>query len=255
MLTPPDGVRRHRWCLVRGTDVLVVEEVSQSDYSDAHFLGLHDADVAWWAIDLDGVDHAHDGFTALRALYERVTEEEWAIAGRAVQLVEWARNHRFCGRCGAPTEPSPGERAMRCPACRLVAYPRLSPAVIVIVDRGPEILLARGINFPPGMFSAVAGFVEPGETLEAAVVREVREEIGIEVTDVRYIASQPWPFPNNIMLGFRASWASGDIAVDPTEIAEAHWFGPDALPSLPPRMSIARRLIDGALAERGVLLD
>ncbi|MGE0878063.1 MAG: NAD(+) diphosphatase [Acidimicrobiia bacterium] len=256
MLTPPDGVRRHRWFLVRGTDVLLVDHSAVADNDAAHFLGVHDEDIGWWAIDVDTHDDYREetAFVNLRALYDRMNEEEWVIAGRAVQLVEWARNHRYCGRCGTRTVPSPGERALRCPNCRLLAYPRLSPAIIVVVDKGDDILLARNVNFPGNMFSALAGFVEPGETLEQAVAREVKEEVGIDVDDVRYIASQPWPFPNSLMLGFRASWCGGEINCDPSEIAEAHFFSPRDLPSIPPRMSIARRLIDIALEERGVVL-
>jgi NAD+ diphosphatase len=137
---------------------------------------------------------------------------------------------------------------MRCPACGLVAYPRLAPAMITLVTRGDEALLARGVQFRAPMYSCLAGFVEPGESLEQAVVREVREEVGVEVGDVRYQASQPWPFPHSLMIGFRAEWVSGDIEIDPSEIVDAQWFRYDELPSIPPRISIARRLIDDWLA-------
>ena len=136
---------------------------------------------------------------------------------------------------------------MRCPDCGLLSFPRLAPAVIVLVTRGEEALLARGRNFPLPMYSCLAGFVEPGETLEEAVHREVREEVGVALADVRYVASQPWPFPHSLMLGFTATWAGGDIVIDPTEIMDAQWFGRDAVPMIPPAMSIARRLIDGWL--------
>jgi NAD+ diphosphatase len=169
----------------------------------------------------------------------------WRVAGRAVQLVEWRRTHRFCGRCATPTEDAPGERALRCPACGLMAFPRLAPAVIMLVERDDgRALLARNAMFPMKMFSCLAGFVEPGETLEDAVRREILEEVAIEVGEVEYRGSQPWPFPHQLMIGFGARYVSGDIVVDGTEIAEADWFAPDDLPNVPPAgMSIAGTLI------------
>jgi NAD+ diphosphatase len=203
--------------------------------------------AACWALDLDadGVpDVAVDGFLPLMGLYGRVDDVRWTLAGRAVQLVEWDRTTRFCGRCAMPTEPAPGERARRCPACGLLAFPRLAPAVITLIERDGEALLARGRSFPLPMYSCVAGFVEPGETLEEAVRREVREEVGVALDTVRYIASQPWPFPHSLMIGFEATWASGDIVIDESEIVDAQWYRPDDLPMIPPGMSIARTLID-----------
>ncbi len=208
-----------------------------------------------WAIDADpdpGADPDGDGdgddheFVDLRMLWGSVDETTWVVAGRAVQLVEWQRTHRFCGRCGTPTEEAPGERARRCPACGLLAYPRLAPAVIMIVERDDgRALLARNALFPSGVFSCLSGFVEPGETLEHAVRREVLEEVGIEVGEVEFRGSQPWPFPHQLMIGFGARYVSGEITVDGTEIAEAYWFTPDEAPVFPSNMSIASRLIDG----------
>jgi NAD+ diphosphatase len=169
--------------------------------------------------------------------------------GRAVQLVEWGRTHRFCGRCGTATERQANERSMKCPACGLLAFPRLAPAMITLVTRGDEALLARGVAFRGPMYSCLAGFVEPGESLEGAVIREVREEVGIEVGNVQYRGSQPWPFPHSLMVGFRAEWVSGDIVCDPAEILDAQWYMRDALPNIPPGISIARKLIDAWVAE------
>ncbi len=138
----------------------------------------------------------------------------------------------------------PTERAKRCPKCGLVNYPRLSPAVIVLISRGDELLLARAHRFPTGMYSILAGFVEPGESLEETVVREVREEVGIEVKDIRYFGSQPWPFPNSLMIGFTATYAGGDIVLEPEELVDAAWFNKHNLPQIPPKISIARKLID-----------
>ena len=210
-------------------------------------------DEAVWAVDVpQGEDPSYGAAVDLFSYFGRSTEVEWAIAGRAVQIAEWARTHRFCGRCGTPTELSATDRSMKCPACGLMAYPRLAPAMITLVTRGEgdeqEALLARGVQFRAPMYSCLAGFVEPGESLEQAVVREVREEVGIEVGNVRYWGSQPWPFPHSLMIGFQAEWVSGDIVCDPAEILDAQWYRRDSLPNIPPRISIARKLIDAWLA-------
>jgi len=183
----------------------------------------------------------------LRRLWGRLDEAAWQLAGRAVQILDWDRNHRFCGRCGTPTEASPDERSRTCPRCGLQHFPRLSPAVIVLVTRGDELLLARSPHFAPGVYSTLAGFVEPGESLEDTVAREIHEEVGVTLSDVRYFGSQPWPFPNSLMVGFTAQWAAVELQPQPGEIEDARWFRPDALPLLPAPMSIARKLIDDFL--------
>ncbi len=185
----------------------------------------------------------------LRTLFSVLEDSHFALAGRAVQLVDWDRNHQFCGRCGGATESKTEERGRVCPACRLTFYPKISPAVMALVGRGRQMLLGRSPHFPPGMFSALAGFVEPGETLEQCIAREVLEEVGIEVTNVRYFASQPWPFPNSLMIAFFCDYAGGEIHPQETEIEAAEWFDVFQLPKLPSKISIARRLIDAA-AER-----
>lgn len=251
LLSPAGDPVAHRFIHVVGTKVFIDDRPADDGWS-RHFLGMH-GEVACWGIDVpDGEDPGYGAEVDLRALFGRVDETEWAVAGRAVQLVEWARTHRFCGRCGTPTELAANERAFRCPSCRLMAFPRLAPAIITLVTRGEgsesRALLARGVNFPVPMYSCLAGFVEPGETLEQAVVREVEEEVGVVVADVAYVASQPWPFPHSLMLGFRARWVSGDIRCDPAEIADADWYRRDELPMIPPAISIARRLINEWLA-------
>jgi NAD+ diphosphatase len=182
-------------------------------------------------------------FKDLRQVYGLLEEDLFVLGGRAVQIVEWDRTHQYCGRCGSRTHTKETERAKVCPQCGLHNFPRLSPAIIVAVERGDEILLARSAHFPQGMFSVLAGFVEPGETIEECVVREVKEEVGITVGNIRYFGSQPWPFPHSLMLGFTAEYVAGELKLDPTEIAEAGWFRADALPSIPGRISIAGRLI------------
>ena len=188
-------------------------------------------------------------FKGLRSLFGRIDETTLAVAGRAFQIADWARTHQFCGACGARMSKADGERAMKCGACGHTAYPRIAPAMMVLVKKGAAILLARNIAVPAGgRMSALAGFLEPGESVEEAVHREVREEVGVEVKDLRYFASQSWPFPGSLMIAFTAEYARGEIAPDPAEIAEAHWFGPgDALPELPPHQSISRALIEANL--------
>jgi NAD+ diphosphatase len=188
---------------------------------------------------------------ALRQLFGVISDDEFAIAGRALGLMAWDRDHRFCGRCGSETARSATERVRSCPTCAHGSYPRLSPAVIMLVEREGRALLARNARFTLPFFSTLAGFVEVGETLEQAVAREVEEEAGVVVDDVRYFGSQPWPFTGSLMIGFTARWASGEIQADPTELADADWFAPDALPTVPPKLSIARELIDDFVRRHG----
>lgn len=177
-----------------------------------------------------------------------VGEDYFVLAGRAIQIIDWDRDHQFCSRCQTPMETAEDDRVKKCPSCGLSDYPRLAPAVIVLVERDDECLLGRSPHFPEGMFSTLAGFVEPGETMEEAVVREIEEEVGVQVGDARYFGSQPWPFPHSLMVGFHAQYKSGEIKVDGVEVVEAAWFKADGLPRIPPRISIARSLIEDFLA-------
>jgi NAD+ diphosphatase len=183
-------------------------------------------------------------FKDLRALLAHLDEEMFWIAGRANQLVDWQRTHQYCGTCGLPTEDKKDERAKICLHCGLINYPRLSPAVIVAVTKGDKILLARNKRFKIPFYSVLAGFVEPSETLEQCVHREVKEEVGISVKNIRYFGSQPWPFPNSLMVAFIAEHAGGDIEVDPAELRDAGWFSKEMLPQVPSSISIAGRLIE-----------
>jgi NAD+ diphosphatase len=185
----------------------------------------------------------------LRPLFSVLDDDHFALAGRALQLLQWDRDHQFCGRCGTPTEARREERVRACPACKLSAYPRVAPAVMALVHRGKEILLARSPHFPAGMYSALAGFVEPGESLEQCVAREVAEEVGVRVASSRYFASQSWPFPHSLMIAFVCEWSSGEIRPQAGEIEEASWFDLLQLPKLPSKISIARRLIDAVCQE------
>lgn len=164
---------------------------------------------------------------------------------RAYHLSQWRAESVFCGRCGERNGDAPDELARLCPSCGRREYPRISPAVIVLVTRGDgAALLAHNSKFRQGLYSLVAGFVEAGESLEATVAREVREEVGVEVGSIRYRASQPWPFPNSLMLAFTAEWVSGEPRPDGVEIADVQWFTPETIPEIPPRGSVSRTLID-----------
>jgi NAD+ diphosphatase len=210
-----------------------------------HYLGKLDG-AHCFAVEVDEGASPPPGMTfeGLRELYGRLDEDLFWIAARAVQIVEWDKTHQFCGRCGVRMKGRPTERAKECPQCGLLHFPRLAPAIIVLIERGNELLLARSRRFTTGMYSVLAGFVEPGESLEEAVVREIQEEVGLRVKDLRYFGSQPWPFPHSLMIGFTATYAGGDISVDESEIEEARWFTVESLPPLPGKISIARKLID-----------
>jgi len=199
-----------------------------------------------WAAELAERAAAPEGtaWAGLRALYSVLDDAHFALAGRALQLLGWDRTHQYCGRCGTRTEPKKEERVRVCPSCKLTAYPRVAPAIMALVTRGKELLLARSPHFPSGMYSALAGFVEPGESLEQCLAREVQEEVGVRVDNIRYFASQPWPFPHSLMIAFVCDWRSGEIAPQAGEIEEAKWFHVLQLPKLPSKISIARRLID-----------
>jgi NAD+ diphosphatase len=190
-------------------------------------------------------------FVRLRATHALLPPELWRMAGRASEIVEWERAHRFCGRCGGRTEACGEALARRCTNCGALHYPRLAPAVLVCVTDGDRLLLARSPHFPAGMYSTLAGFVEPGESLEEAAAREVREEVGIEIGGLRYFGSQPWPFPSSLMVAFTAEYAGGELQADEMEIEDVAWFAPDALPAVPPGMSLARAMIDAFVRAHG----
>lgn len=250
------------WFLVHPRGLLVRREgdrVELPTAADAAAFGVQDADVhelgpfeggsAVAAAIADGEVAPPFEIGRLFELYPAIGPARFMMAGCATQVLEWADTHRFCGRCATRTERVPGERCMRCPACKLLGYPRISPAVIVLVRRGDEALLARGARFPSVFYSTLAGFVEIGESLEETIAREVREEVGIEVKSPKYFGSQPWPFPHSLMIGYSVEWAGGEIHADGTEILDARWYRADDLPTIPPRLSIARQLIDAWLAD------
>lgn len=180
----------------------------------------------------------------LRSAWRDLAPRDFHVVGTARQKADWMLTHRFCGRCAAPTLLDPDTEGLRCTECEQIHYPRIAPAVIVLVQRGRSALLGRSPRFPEGVYSTLAGFVEPGETLEACVHREIEEESGVRVHNLRYFGSQSHPFPHSLMVGFVADWLEGDLRIDPDELVDARWFDVDDLPRRPHPRSIAFRLIE-----------
>lgn len=192
-----------------------------------------------------------EGFSALglRALFSEIDADSHAVAGYAFEMVYWQRASLFCAFCGGSTEQVASEWSKRCTRCGHVAYPHVSPCVIVLIHDGDRVLLTHKPGWGP-MNSVIAGFVEPGESLEECLAREVREEVGAEVDEIRYFGSQPWPFPHQLMVGFFARYRGGELRIDTNELDAAAWFHVDDLPPLPGRLSIARQLLDTWIASR-----
>lgn len=217
----------------------------------SQYLGQFADGIHCFSAELDASQPLPEQYRSLnlRHAYGQLTDAHFGVAARAIQIMNWEREHLFCGHCGTPTQRKPGERARVCPSCGQLAYPRLVPAIMVLVRKGDQLLLARSPHFPPGMFSALAGFVEPGETLEQTVHREVLEEVGLRVKNLRYFASQSWPFPHSMMIAFFADYESGELTPDGVEIEAAGFYSLDALPTLPGPISIAHHLIRAGLSE------
>ena len=227
-LLPVDVVQRGSWRVVR-----------------QQFLGFWHGRPCY-AVEIDELSELDPMQYQRGSLYQvlgRLEVPLFALAGRAQQVLAWERDHRFCGRCGKEMQADLVERAMRCEPCGTVNYPRIAPCIITLVTRDDYLLLARNANFPRPMYSTLAGFIEAGESAEETLVREVREEVGVDVDEIRYYGSQSWPFPNQLMLGYFARYAGGDIVCDPTEIADADWFHYSELPPVPPASSISGQLI------------
>lgn len=263
---PADRMETALWFIFRGREILLKVHKNPGaipSLVDLRELGLSGIREQYlgtlkgthcYSVELPDNTDAPEGmkFVDLRQAYSEINEECFALVNKAVQIMEWDRTNQFCSRCGTKTLQKPGERGKECPECGELFYPRISPAVIVLIRKGHEILLARSPNFPPDMYSLIAGFVEPGETAEAAVIREIKEEVGIEVKNIRYFGTQAWPFPNSLMIGFTAEYKSGEIQPDGFEIEDAEWFSAEKLPSLPGKISISRKLIDHFLEEEGL---
>jgi NAD+ diphosphatase len=258
---PPEPPERACWFVFRGNELLVAApevrlprcNVPQDLGMMAHrtqYLGVWRGEHCYSAEMAQGAP-APEGWSwqGLRSLFSVLDDGAFAIAGNALQIVDWDRAHQYCGACGTATLARAKERSRECPQCGLAVYPRLAPAVMALVRRGTELLLARSPRFPSGMYSALAGFVEPGETIEQCLEREVMEETGVRVRNARYFASQPWPFPHSLMIAFFAEYESGELRADGIEIEDVKWFQVCNLPRLPARISVARKLIEAAVGE------
>jgi NAD+ diphosphatase len=259
LITPPDSMTEPAlWFAFRKTEILVVNgadrpalpfclDIAEHGFAPVRnqYLGLYGGRHCY-AVEVQESQPLPEGWAALglRDLFAMVETTLAALSGRAYQLLEWDRNHQYCSRCGTPTRMRTDERSRTCPACGYTTYPPVSPAIMILVTHQGRLLLARKPSFPKGRYSALAGFVEPGETLEDTVIRETREEVGVEVKNIRYFGSQPWPFPHSLMVAFTAEYAGGELRPDGVEIEEARWFTPEELPRLPPGISISRRLIE-----------
>jgi NAD+ diphosphatase len=264
---PAERNEKALWLIFRGREVLIninknpgviprLQDPGELGLSGVReqYLGTLDGTHCYSVEILEGTK-APEGmrFVDLRQAYSEMSEACFALVNKAVQVMEWDRTNQFCSRCGTRTLNRPGERGKECPDCGELFYPRISPAIIVLIKKEREVLLARSPNFPPGLYSLIAGFIEPGETAEAAVAREVKEEVGIKIKNITYFGTQAWPFPNSLMIGFTAEYSSGDILPDGIEIEDAKWFSAaEKLPVLPGKISISRKLIDHFLKEEEI---
>lgn len=245
------------YCFVISEDKLLVEEkdniinvffknsLSNIAITDNLYLGRLDL-IPCFAANLLSTESINSNLKliGLRQLFGLVDDEIFWLAARAFHLLNWSKNTKYCGRCGEKTLIKEGEHSKYCPKCVLPMYPKISPAVIVAITKEDKILLAQNVQNKTGFYSVLAGFVEPGETLEECVCREIKEEAGIDLKNIKYFGSQPWPFPDSLMLGFTAEYAGGELVLDETELSDARWFSADELPQVPGKLSISRRLID-----------
>jgi NAD+ diphosphatase len=266
---PPETGEGGYWFVVQAGKLLVttatplglsVPEVPSSQalplpVSGQRFIGVLEETGCWAAAADPEITALPEGFAfePVRQLFDRLPDDLLAIAGRAGQVVDFDRTHRYCGTCATPTEIADECRARGCPRCGEVSYPRIAPAIMALIKRdsaaGRELLLARGARFQTPIYSALAGFVEPSESLEDCIHREVLEEVGVRVRHLRYFGSESWPFPHSLMIGFVADYDSGEIVCQAGEIVDAQWFPLNRLPRLPHRLSLARSLINATIAE------
>ncbi len=215
------------------------------DVVASHYLGqINNVPVFTNEVDPEADNPEGYEFMTLWSFVSQVDPQLFSLLGRARQIVEWHRNHHYCGRCGQETSSFESDRSRRCQSCNLTFYPRLSPSIIVCVNKGEEILLARNLKAPGSYYSTIAGFVEPGESIEETVHREVLEEVGIRVKNLKYYGSQSWPFPDSLMFGFHAEYESGEFVLQETEIVDAGWFHYTNLPNKPAMFSISGWLIN-----------
>ena len=255
-LASNEGENESWWFAFTGNKLLVkrlgdsIEIPSSADFDgvsvsfeNKHYIGKFDSHDCWsMECDYKSLDFLEP--LEVRSIARLTGDNElFLLAGTAYQILHWNRINKFCGKCGGTMTEKPDERAKLCPVCGNVVYPRISPATITAVLKGDEILLAHNVNFPENLYSLVAGFVEPGETLEECARREILEEVGVSVKNITYFSSQPWPFPDSLMIAFVAEYEGGDITVDNIEISHAEWFKAEGLPLIPSTESVAGKLI------------
>ncbi len=254
----PDGADFKFGILIQKKDIFVSvdgrlpngSEISQAlkKYSNKDILGLYGEKAYHTFTAALSPDAAEpEGFKRIpyRNLFVTEPAEHAAVVARAALLLDWLHHTKYCASCGSHLYLSTTETALECPQCRRIWYPVLAPCIIVLISKGEQILLARHVQHISDLYTCIAGFIEAGETAEEAVVREIREEVGLTVKDIRYRGSQGWPYPNQLMLAFRAEYVSGDITVQKEELSEAAWFTRDALPPIPLPGSAAYDLICG----------
>lgn len=247
------------WFIFKGYELLVYADPLTDAYNvpiskdiaclrpmicDIQYFGQIDGKDSYIASLSESVDLKGFILKGLRYLYSEIGDDWYLLANRACHLNNWKKMNRYCGCCGEVMNRSSDEVAMLCGNCGNIVYPRISPAVIVSITKGEQILLAHGARFSDRIYSVLAGYVEAGETLEDCVRREVMEEVGLSIKNIRYFSSQPWPYPDSLMVAFTAEHESGEISVDGKEIEDANWYFKENLPQLPSRASVAMKLIE-----------
>lgn len=251
----------NQWLIIKNNDILLLTQdhslpkdadiASVKDNFLRHFqLGKHEH-IDYHCAEVDAnlpiADHLYS--LSLRRVIALFGLEKYNLFVKAFAVINWDKNHQHCGRCGSLTQHRASMYERVCPVCMLSFFPRISPSIIVLIRKGDHLLMARGPNFPPGIYGLIAGFVETGENLEDTIHREVKEEVGITVKNLSYFGSQAWPFPDSLIIAFMADYASGEISVDHDEIEHADWYRYDKLPGLPAvRISIASTMIDHFVA-------
>lgn len=244
--TSPDPQLPIQWCVFDGNSLFLAAEqlpdTAPAQHTGARYIG-HNTAANLFATELLGPAPANWQQVSLRQALLTLPADYTPLLARAAQLRRFEQTHRYCGACAGPLLANAHDHGKHCPSCGELYYPRLSPAMMVLIYRGREVLLARSPQFAPGMYSALAGFVEAGESVEECVHREAFEEVGVRLRSLRYMRSQSWPFPHSLMLAFVAEYDSGDITPQPGEIEDAAWFDVDQLPITPPSRSIAHFLL------------
>ena len=245
--------QNHKIYLIDGKSLPQWQEVSNYFIQPATFYCFAESETHRYLIaeTIAITENKHYFNITLKSAFSILEDKAFALAKHASHLAYWRLTHQYCGICGGKNTPKNDEQAFICSQCQHITYPRISPCIIVLITHGKKLLLARSPHFPENIYSTLAGFVEPGESLEETAHREIKEEVGVTVSNLTYFGSQPWPFPDSLMIAFHAEYLAGDIVIDGIEIEDAKWFESDALPQLPAKSSIGRKLID-AFLERGL---